>query len=70
MVIHLLLLIRHNFFAKKTSCLRPKVFEHFVLTFHFELRAVISWMCIDTVLDIKDTFVFEDVYSKIFFEQM
>jgi PAS domain S-box-containing protein len=60
-------IIRHNFFTKKTSGFRPKVFEQFLsLPFIFELRTVITWMCIDTALDIKDTFVFEDIYSKIF----
>eukprot|EP00475_Leptophrys_vorax_P030845 TRINITY_DN46534_c0_g1_i2.p1 TRINITY_DN46534_c0_g1~~TRINITY_DN46534_c0_g1_i2.p1 ORF type:complete len:718 (-),score=154.18 TRINITY_DN46534_c0_g1_i2:1661-3814(-) len=59
--------IRHNFFTKKTSGLRPKFFEQFLsIPFIFELRTVLSWMCMDTSLDFKETFVFEDIYSKVF----
>jgi len=59
--------INDNAFTKKANDLNANLITAFYsVPMLFELRTILQWMCVNSSLDWKDSFLMEDIYFKVF----
>lgn len=57
----------HNFLTKKVGSFRAILVSIFyAVPLLYELRTLLSWICIPTSLGLSETFLMEDMYYKVF----